>query len=66
MTYQRRLDDVLFCCELKHETEKALLVFDGENEIWLPRSQIKNMRRIRDNDYELVLQQWIAKGKGII
>jgi hypothetical protein len=66
MSMQRSFDDVDFCAEMRRETERAVLMFDGTNEIWIPRSMIKGIRRIRDYDYELVIPQWLAKEKGII
>lgn len=61
-------DAVAFCGELKRETDGAFLVFDGANEIWIPRSQIKAMNQIGNNpcDFEIKIPQWLAKSKGII
>jgi hypothetical protein len=25
-------------CEIRHETEKAYLIFDGDKEVWIPKS----------------------------
>lgn len=57
---------VEFYGELKAETERGVLVFDGDNKIWLPKSQILEMRKIKDSDYEFEIPYWLAKEKEII
>lgn len=57
---------VEFYGELKVETERGVLVFDGANKIWLPKSQILEMRKIKDSDYEFEIPYWLAKEKEII
>lgn len=48
-------DPVEFCGEIRHETEAAYLVFDGENEVWIPKSQIQESRQIKGSDWEFVI-----------
>jgi hypothetical protein len=31
-------DLVDISCEIRHETEKAYLIFDGDKEAWIPKS----------------------------
>lgn len=61
-------DPVEFCGELKHETDGAYLVSDGINDIWLPKSQVKEFRQLNRKgiDYEFVIPEWLAMEKGII
>lgn len=62
-------DLVEFCGEVKHETEKALLVFDGQSETWLPKRMIKTMRRVGSStsgDYVFEIPEWLAREKGIV
>lgn len=56
-------------CEVRIKTDKAILINDGANEAWIPRSQIE------DPDPEdmqigetiiLLIPEWIAKEKGLI
>ena len=56
---------IKFYGELKSETNGAWLVFDGINEVWIPKSQAK-IRQIRGFDYEIAVPGWLAKKKGII
>jgi hypothetical protein len=59
---------VEFCGEIRRDTEKAVLVYDGQNEIWLPRSMIKSMRQIGNNraDHVFEIPEWLAREKGIV
>ena len=59
---------VEFCGEIKHETDNAYLVFDGANEVWIPKSQIQECRQLdsKHNDFEFTIPFWLAKDKGII
>lgn len=55
---------------VKHKTEKALLVVDGEGEEhWIPLSQIHDDSEIYDNAKKgdrgkLVIPEWLAKKIG--
>ena len=57
---------VEFCGTLSKETEKAYMIHDGIGVMWIPKSQIISCRCIRNDDYEFVVADWIAKEKGII
>ena len=54
---------VSFYGELKDETVLAWLIFDGINEIWIPKSKAK-LRKIKNYDYEIKVPEWLAKKKG--
>jgi len=57
--------------EIKHETEEgedklgAVLVSDGINKFWLPKSEIKIEHR-KDGHAEITLPEWLAIKKEII
>ena len=55
---------VEICGDIKHDTEDAILLSDGVNFDWLPRSQIK-IRKL-SNGYEVIMPEWLAKKKGFI
>lgn len=59
---------VEFCGEIKRETDKAFMVFDGQNEIWMPKSMIQSKRQIGYNrsDFVFEIPEWLAKEKGIV
>jgi len=47
--------------ELRIETEKAMLVFDGEQSVWLPKSLVEE-----NGDGTFTMPEWLAKDKGLI
>lgn len=57
-----RSDLVDIAGELRHETEKAFLVFDGTKEVWLPKSQVEHDPK----DRTFAMPEWLAKAKGLI
>lgn len=63
-----RNDPVEFCGELKHETEHAYLIYDGSHEVWIPKSQVQEIRKLdrQGVDYEVIIPEWLAIEKGII
>ena len=63
-----RNDPVEFCGEIRHETDFAYLVYDGVNEVWIPKSQIQECRQIntKGNDFEIIIPEWLAIEKGVI
>lgn len=57
-----RSDLVDIACELRAETDKALLVFDGAIEVWLPKSHVEF-----DRERKIVtLPEWLATAKGML
>lgn len=63
-------ETIRFYGEVKIQTTNAFLIHDGINDVWLPKSQVKSMRRIpghdQINDYEFRIPYWLAKRKHII
>jgi hypothetical protein len=49
--------------EVKRETDKAILVDDGDVEVWLPKSQIVERTDLKDGFAELVIPEWLAEEK---
>jgi hypothetical protein len=56
-----------FCinCKLLRETEKAWLIDDGDQEVWIPKSQGEVYKR-EDGTHDLFAEQWLLKAKGLI
>lgn len=63
---QRDSSGIEFYAELRRETEKAFCFFDGAEEIWIPKSQVLKMERMKGVDCEVSVPEWLAKQKGII
>jgi len=49
-----------FAGEKRHETDKAILVYDGEQSIWLPKSHVED-----NGDGTFTVPQWLAEEKGL-
>lgn len=54
-----KLTDI--AAELRHETERAYLIFDGAQAVWLPKSQAE-----RNTDGTFTPPEWLAREKGLI
>lgn len=46
---------------VKHETDKAWLVNDGDNDVWLPKSQAES-----NEDGTFTMPEWLALEKRFI
>lgn len=59
--------DVEIEVEIRAETPKALLVFDGRTEVWVPKSQIRDQC---ENDLgtitSIFISEWLATEKGLV
>lgn len=47
--------------EIRHETDKAWLLFDGIREAWVPKSQAQD-----NEDGTFTMPQWLAEQKEFI
>jgi hypothetical protein len=47
--------------EIRHETDKAYLLFDGTREAWVPKSQVED-----NEDGTFTMPEWLAEQKGLI
>lgn len=61
----------MYSGELRAVTDKAILFYDGEQEIWLPKSQIQVRSCKVDQQtgvkyVELDIPEWLAYDKGLI
>jgi hypothetical protein len=52
-------------CKLLRETEKAWLIDDGSQEVWMPKSQGEMYKR-GDGTWDLFAEEWILKAKDLI
>jgi hypothetical protein len=50
-----RLVDI--AAELRHETLKAFLIFDGDQEVWVPKSLVEYNK----DDKTFTMPEWLAK-----
>jgi hypothetical protein len=47
--------------ELRHETDKALLLWDGERQAWVPKSYVED-----NGDGTFTMPEWLAHQKGFV
>lgn len=60
-----RLHD--FVCQIKFETAKAWLVTsDGEDEIWLPKSNCELEKNRDGRTWTATIPEWLAMEKNLI
>jgi hypothetical protein len=62
-------EEVEFYAEIKWETDGdsgALLLSDGDNEFWVPKSVIIDKELISGSDYKFIVPDYIAIDKGIV
>jgi hypothetical protein len=51
---------------MKYETDKAMLLFDGKKEVWVPKSQIEDTERMEKNMVVITIPEWLAMEKELI
>lgn len=59
-------EQVEIACEVRAQTEKALRIYDGAREVWIPRSQITDHSEEKGVIKTIFISAWIAKQKGLI
>jgi hypothetical protein len=47
--------------ELRHETDKALLLFDGKRKAWVPKSLVED-----NGDGTFTMPHWLAEDKELV
>lgn len=65
MTVSGRSDLIDISGEIRIDRERAVLFFDGDKEVWLPKSLIEIERKERGL-FEITLPEWLALEKGLI
>ena len=60
------MSEIEIAVEIKTETPKAYLVFDGQREAWIPKSQITDICEEKGVITSIFIHEWLAKEKGLI
>lgn len=59
--------EIEIAVDIKRETDKAYLVFDGAREAWIPKSQITDYTEERDGQItSIFIPEWLAEEKGLV
>ena len=56
---KRELIDI--AAQVRHETDRAFLLYDGKKTEWVPKSQVE-----QNGDGTFTMPEWLAKDKGFI
>lgn len=63
-------ETIEICFELIHETDEAILVSDGDDEVWLPKSELDEPAETWsfwiNESIDLEVSVWLAQEKGLI
>ncbi len=63
----RRREIIEIAVEVRHETDAALLVFDGKTEAWIPKSSVSDQSERDDGSIETIfIPEWLATEKGLL
>lgn len=70
MTRRLESDEYAYIdCQVRHVTERAVLVHDSKREAWIPRSQIEDLdpaSLVVGSHVELLIPTWLAEDKGLV
>lgn len=58
--------DIEIAVDVRGETDKALKVFDGKTECWIPRSKISDECEDKGRIVSIFIPEWLALEKGLI
>lgn len=53
-------------CQIKHETDNAILIDEGDKTVWIPLSQVEEIHRKKNGYATVVMTEWIATQKDLI
>jgi len=69
----RKNDPIELCVEYRHDTDLAVLIKDGDQEVWIPKSLIENRDDIDWDSFEqgdlieeLIIPEWLAEERELI
>ena len=60
------MSDIELAIEVVARTDRALLVTDGKEECWIPKSQISDYVGEEDSPETIFIPEWLALKKGLI
>ena len=69
--HMANLETITITVEIKEESEKAIKIFDGKKETWIPKSQIVEKRDSTEKElqgvlFDLEIYRWLAHEKELI
>ena len=58
--------DIEIAVEIRAQTPKAVLIFDGKNETWIPKLFINDEVEEKGVTTSIFIPEWFAEEKGLI
>lgn len=54
--------------DIRAVTDRAVLIWDGDREVWIPKSQIEDPQEFHrgETGIEILMTEWCAREKGLI
>jgi len=65
MKDENGVEFVEICGQVRIQTEKAILFYDGKIEVWVPLSQLEDYE-VKDEEVTIMIPEWLALEKGLI
>lgn len=63
----RAIREVEIAVEVRRETDRAFLVFDGKTEAWVPKSLVSDQSERDDGSIETIfVPEWFATERGLL
>ncbi len=60
------IEEVEIACTVKHQTEPAMLINDGDKDIWIPKSKISDYTETDGVIESIFIPQWLAEHKELV
>lgn len=60
------MKEIEIAVEIRAESERAYLVFDGKTQAWVPKSQITDYCEEQGVITSIFISEWLATEKGLI
>ena len=60
------MSDVEIAVEIHAKTDKAYLIYDGNKEVWIPKSQVNDYCEENGEITSIFVSEWLALDKGLI
>lgn len=58
--------EIEIACTVKHETDKAMLINDGDKDVWIPKSKITDYSETGNVIESIFIPEWLALEKELI
>lgn len=60
------MNEIEIHCAIHHETDEAMLICDGDKEVWIPKVFITDECEEKGRIISIFIPEWLALDKGLI